>query len=79
MDLPISLKIENAKGKILSKVNLVSVEYNLPAFILECILADILADLRSQAKIEILNDVNVLLQEKKENGGAKIDNNEPNS
>ena len=79
MDLPISLKIENAKGKILSKVNLVSVEYNLPAFILECILADILADLRSQAKIEILNDVNVLLQEKKENGGAKIDNDEPNS
>ena len=79
MDLPISLKIENAKGKILSKVNLVSVEYNLPAFILEGVLADILSDVRSQSKIEILNDVNVLLQNKDEKEGDKSDNNEPKS
>ncbi len=42
LELPISLKIANAKGKILSAVNLASVEYNLPAFILEGILSDIM-------------------------------------
>ena len=64
MELPISLKIANAKGKILSVVNLASVEYNLPAFILEGILADILSDTRAQARIEALNDVNSILEEK---------------
>lgn len=65
--MPISLKIANAKGKILSTVNLASVEYNLPAFILEGIIADILSDTRSQARIETLNDVNSLLEEKSKN------------
>ena len=66
MELPISLKIANARGKILSCVNMASVEYNLPAFILEGIIADVLAETRSQAKIETLNDVNLLLNEKKD-------------
>lgn len=67
MDLPISLKIANAKGKILSCVNMASVEYNLPAFILEGIIADVLAEMRSQARIETLNDVNSILEEKNKN------------
>ena len=67
MDLPISLKIANTKGKILSTVNLASVEYSLPAFILEGILADILSELRSQARIEVLNDMNLILDEKSKN------------
>ena len=67
MELPISLKIANAKGKILSAVNLASVEYNLPAFILEGILSDILSDTRAQARIEVLNDMNLILDEKSKN------------
>ena len=67
MDLPISLKIANTKGKILSTVNLASVEYSLPAFILEGILADILSEVRSQARIEALNDVNLILDKKNKN------------
>lgn len=66
MELPISLKIANAKGKILSSVNMTSVEYNLPAFILEGIVADVLSEMRSQAKIEVLNDFNLLLEKKNE-------------
>ena len=68
MELPVSLKIANAKGKILSTVNLASVEYDLPAFILAGIIADILSDARAQAKIEALNDVNLILEEKNKNG-----------
>ena len=77
MDLPISLKIENAKGKLLSALNDTSIEYKLPAFILEGVISDILSDVRSQAKIELLNDVNKILEEK--NGGAKNDNDKPES
>ena len=78
MDLPISLKIANAKGKILSAVNLASVEYNLPAFILEGILNDILSEVRSQAQIETLNDVNILLEKKKEEA-KNFDNEKSNA
>lgn len=67
MELPISLKIANAKGKILSAVNMASVEYNLPAFILEGILSDVMLEISSQAKIEMLNDINRITDEKKEN------------
>ncbi|MEI3542046.1 MAG: hypothetical protein V8P98_04500 [Acutalibacteraceae bacterium] len=67
MELPISLKIANTKGKILSTVNMASVEYNLPAFILEGILSDVMLEISSQAKIEMLNDVNRITDEKKEN------------
>lgn len=74
MELPISLKIANAKGKILSCVNMVSVEYNLPAFILEGIVADVLAEMRSEAKIEVLNDFNLILKENEKED--ENDNNE---
>ena len=77
MDLLISLKIENAKGKLLSALNDTSIEYKLPAFILEGVISDILSDVRSQAKIELLNDVNKILEEK--NGGAENDNDKPES
>ena len=79
MELPISLKIENAKGNVLSVLNDVSVEYNLPAFILEGIISDILSDVRSQAKIELLNDVNAILNKKTDEEGDKNDDNEPKS
>lgn len=77
MDLPISLKIANAKGKILSCVNMASVEYNLPAFILEGIIADVLAEMRSQARIEVLNDFNLILKENEKED--KNDNKEFNT
>lgn len=66
MEFPTSLKIANAKGKILSAVNEVSVKYGLPAFILEGIFANIMLEIKSQAGIETLNDVNVILNDKSE-------------
>ena len=67
MEMPVSLKIANTKGKILSKVNMASVEYNLPAFILEGILSDVMLEISSQAKIEMLNDINRFTENKEEN------------
>lgn len=54
------------KRKNFKHSNLASVEYNLPAFILQGILGEILAETRTQAQIETLNDVNLILNEKKE-------------
>lgn len=65
MEQPISLKIENTKGKILNAVNMASIEYELPAFIMEGIISSVLAEIRSQAKIEMLNDFNTMLEESK--------------
>lgn len=67
MEMPISLKIANTKGKILSTVNMASVEYNLPAFILEGILSDVMLEISSQVKIEMLNDINRITENKEEN------------
>ena len=67
MEMPVSLKIANTKGKILSTVNMASVEYNLPAFILEGILSDVMLEISSQAKIEMLNDINRITENKEEN------------
>lgn len=68
MEQPISLKIENTKGKILNAVNMASVEYNLPAFIMEGIISSVLAEIRSQAKIEMLNDFNAMIEESEKEG-----------
>ena len=65
--MPVSLKIANTKGKILSTVNMASVEYNLPAFILEGILSDVMLEISSQVKIEMLNDINRITENKEEN------------
>ena len=67
MEMQVSLKIANTKGKILSTVNMASVEYNLPAFILEGILSDVMLEISSQAKIEMLNDINRITENKEEN------------
>ena len=67
MEMQISLKIANTKGKILSTVNMASVEYNLPAFILEGILSDVMLEISLQAKIEMLNDINRITENKEEN------------
>lgn len=67
MEMPVSLKIANTKGKILSTVNMASVEYNLPAFILEGILSDVMLEISSQAKIEMLNDINRITENNEEN------------
>ena len=44
-----------------------SVEYNLPAFILEGILSDVMLEISSQTKIEMLNDINRITENKEEN------------
>jgi hypothetical protein len=54
--VPLSVMMESAKGKLTAAFSQVAQETHLPAYLLEGIVAGILADIRSQKSIEIVND-----------------------
>lgn len=54
--VPLSVMMESAKGKLTTAFSQVAQETHLPAYLLEGIVAGILADIRSQKNMEIVND-----------------------
>lgn len=62
---PLTMELETAKGMILTAVNKAKQECGIPNFIMEGIIADIHSQLTSQAKIEMINDFNMYLEELK--------------
>ena len=62
---PLTMELENAKGMILTAVNKAKQECGIPNFIMEGIIADIHSQVISQAKIEMINDFNMYLEELK--------------
>lgn len=63
MQIPISVRIENAKGKILDVVNEAGSRYELPASVMEGIVAAVLAEVRGSAKIELINGFNFIAEQ----------------
>lgn len=66
MQAPISIRIECAKGEILNAMSKIQSEQQLPASIMDGVLSAVLAEVRSEAKIELINSTNALMQEKNE-------------
>lgn len=62
---PLTMELETAKGMILTAVNKAKQECGIPNFIMEGIIADIHSQVTSQAKIEMINDFNMYLEELK--------------
>ena len=62
---PLTMELETAKGMILTAVNKAKQECGIPNFIMEGIIADIYSQVTSQAKIEMINDFNMYLEELK--------------
>lgn len=60
---PLTIELETAKGIILTAVNKAKQECGIPNFIMEGIIADIHSQITSQAKIEMINDFNMYLEE----------------
>ena len=56
--MPLSVAMENAKGRIVQAVSQVSNDMQLPAFLLEGIVADVLSEIRSKKNLELLADLN---------------------
>nr|DAX15469.1 MAG TPA: hypothetical protein [Herelleviridae sp.] len=63
---PLTIELETAKGMVLTAVNRAKQECGIPNFIMEGIIADIHSQVMSQAKIELLNDINLYIKEKEE-------------
>lgn len=66
MNIPISVKIECAKGEIMNALDRIEKQQNLPPCILECVLSSVIAEVRSGAKLELINGTNQMLREKDE-------------
>ncbi len=62
---PLTMELETAKGIILTAVNKAKQECGIPSFILEGVIAEIHSQVTSQAKVEMINDFNLYLEELK--------------
>lgn len=66
MNIPIAVKIECAKGEILNAMEAIQKKHGLPPCIMDGVLSSVLAEVRSEAKIELINSTNAMMAEKNE-------------
>lgn len=57
-NLPLSIIIENARGKLIQAFNEVLAETKLPAYLTEGIILEILSEVRSRKNLELVSDYN---------------------
>lgn len=63
---PLTLELETAKAMVLTAVNKAKQECGIPNFVMEGVIADIHSQITSQAKVEMMNDFNVYIEEIKQ-------------
>lgn len=61
-NMPLSLMMENAKGAMTNAFNQIVKQSNLPAYLLEGIVADLLSEIRKQKNLELVSDMNRMKQ-----------------
>lgn len=68
---PLSVILENAKGMMFTSFNQVQEKVNLPAYLMEGIILELLSQVRNQKNLELLSDMNRMNEEreKKEKEG----------
>lgn len=64
-EMPLSVMLENIKGRMTSSFGQIMQESNLPAYLIEGILVGILADVRNQKNLELASDYNSMNHEEK--------------
>jgi hypothetical protein len=64
--IPIAIKIESAKGEIMNAIQRIQNAYDLPPCIMDGVLSSVLAEVRSEAKIELINAANAMMREQNE-------------
>jgi hypothetical protein len=69
---PLSVMMENAKAMMIASFNQVQAETALPAYLMEGIVLDLLAQVRNQKNLELVSDYNKM-QVQEEKKGEKID------
>lgn len=69
---PLSVMMENAKAMMIASFNQVQADTALPAYLMEGIVLDLLAQVRNQKNLELVSDYNKM-QVQEEKKGEKID------
>ena len=64
-EMPLSVMLENVKGRMTSSFGQIMQESSLPAYLIEGILVGILADVRNQKNLELASDYNSTNHEEK--------------
>ena len=62
--VPLSVLMENTKGKLIQAFNQVIDETRLPAYLYEGMLLELLAEVRNRKNLELVSDINAIETEK---------------
>lgn len=67
---PLSVLMENARGRLIQSFNQILEETKLPAYLMEGMLLELLSETRSRKNLELISDINTMKikQEEAENG-----------
>ena len=60
--IPLSILLENAKGNFITAFNQITEETNLPAYLMEGIIVEVLAETRARKNLELVSDYNSMNQ-----------------
>ncbi len=61
--IPLSVILENAKGMLINAYNQVQEKTNIPAYLMEGIVLDLLSEVRSRKNLELVQDCSRMNQE----------------
>lgn len=70
-NVPLSIMMENAKGMMIESFNQMQEKVNLPAYLMEGIILDLLAQVRNQKNLELVSDYNRMKQQEQEQQKSK--------
>lgn len=63
---PISVKVECARGEIMNAIQRIQTAHNMPPCLIDGVLSSVLADVRAEAKLELINATNTMMREQQE-------------
>ncbi len=66
MNTSISIKIECAKGEIMNAMRRIQNKYDLPPCVVDGVISSVLAEVRAESKLELINATSAELQEMNE-------------
>lgn len=58
--IPLSVLMENARGKLIQAFNQVLDETKLPAYLMEGMLLELLSETRNRKNLELISDINAM-------------------
>ncbi len=58
--VPLSVLMENARGKLVQAFNQVLDETKLPAYLMEGMLLELLSETRNRKNLELISDINAM-------------------